>query len=358
LAMEQRITKVTGLVCGLDVSDRWTQVCVLSGADGEVEEESRVRTSREGVRRRFSGIPAMRVALEVGTHSAWISELLEGLGHEVVVANPRQVRLIGKNRRKDDRLDAERLARLARVDSRLLAPVEHRRGEARADLALLKARDALVRTRTLLINHTRGVIKSTGSRLPSCGTTVFAKRVKEFVPPALEEVLLPILETIEELTRKIRSYDRRAQQRIAHSYPAAAHHQAIAGVGPITALAYSLVIFRPERFPKSRSVGSYLGLVPARRESGERQPHLGISKEGSEFLRRLLVQAAHYILGPFGPDCDLRRFGVAIVARGGPYAKHRALVAVARKLATVMHRIWITGEDYDPFYNSRSSRVA
>ena len=312
--MAKRITKSLEVVCGMDVSDQWTQVCVLDSDEGEVIEESRVRTTPEGVRRRFGGIEPMRIALEVGTHSPWMSEVLEELGHEVMVANPRQVRLIGENRSKDDRLDAERLARLARVDPRLLAPVEHRRGDARADYALLKSRDAVVRTRTLLINHVRGVIKSTGSRLPSCSASSFAKQARGRVPAALQPALLPVLETIQDLTRTIGAYDRQAERRVAKSYPAAARLQAIAGVGAVTALAYVLVIFKPERFEKSRDVGGYLGLVPARRESGDRHPRLGISKEGSVFARRLLVQAAHYILGPFGPDCDLRRFGLTIVA--------------------------------------------
>lgn len=356
--MAKRITKSLEVVCGMDVSDQWTQLCVLDWGEGEVIEESRVRTTPEGLRRRFSGTEPMRIALEVGTHSPWMSEVLEELGHEVVVANPRQVRLIGESRSKDDRLDAERLARLGRVDPKLLAPVKHRRGDARADYALLKARDAVVRTRTLLINHVRGVIKAAGSRLPSCSASSFAKQARDRVPAALEPALLPVLETIQDLTRTIGAYDRQAKKRVAQSYPAAAQLQKIAGVGAVTALAYVLVIFKPERFEKSRDVGGYLGLVPARRESGDRQPRLGISKEGSVFARRLLVQAAHYILGPFGPDCDLRRFGLTIVARGGPYAKKRAIVAVARKLATVMHRMWMTGEEYDPFYNTRSKRAA
>lgn len=356
--MAKSITRECSWVCGMDVGDRWSRVCILEWETGEVVEESRVRTTREGLTRRFSGIERMRVAIEVGTHSAWMSELVGVLGHEVVVANPRQVRLIGKNRQKDDRLDAERLARLARLDPKLLAPVEHRRGQARADLSMLKARDAMVRSRTLLINHVRGLVKSAGGRLPSCSASAFPRHAESKVPPELCAVVMPVLEVIGELSRNIRCYDRQVSGLIAEHYPEAAQLQAIGGVGPVTALAFVLVIFRPERFCKSRDVAGYLGLTPARRDSGERHSQLGISKQGNVFLRRLVVQAAHYILGPFGPDCDLRRFGLRVLARGGPHAKKRAIVAVARKLAVIMHHLWMTAETYDPLYHTERTRAA
>ncbi len=356
--MQERSTKEFAGVCGMDVHDKWCQLCLVDRGSGEVVEESRVRTTRESLVRRFGDVSPMRVAIEAGPQSAWISELLEGLGHEVLVANPRQVRLIGDNRQKDDRLDAERLARLARLDPKLLAPIQHRRGEARADLSMLKARHALVRSRTLMINHVRGVLKSAGVRPPSCDASTFATHAESRVPSELRPALGLVLETIRDLTRSIRDYDREISRLIATLYPEAAHLQTIVGVGPLTALAFVLVLFDPARFEKSRDVAAYLGLIPARRESGDHQSQLGISKQGDVFLRQLLVQAAHYIMGPFGTDCDLRRFGLRIQARGGPYAKQRAIVAVARKLAIVMHRLWVTQRAYDPLYNSPIARTA
>jgi transposase len=130
----------------------------------------------------------------------------------------------------------------------------------------------------------------------------------------------------------------------------------VEGVGPLTALTFVLTLEDPYRFEKSRSVGAYLGLVPASDKSGDRDPQRRISKEGDEMLRKLLVGSAHYILGPFGGDSDLRRHGEKIASRGAKNAKKRAAVAVARKLAVLLHRLWVTGEVYDPLYNAHRSQ--
>jgi len=351
--MYEDISRAGSAVIGMDLSDRWSTVCELSWEDGEVSAERKVKTTREGMEEAFGERERCRIATEVGPHSAWVSELLESLGHEVIVANPRKVRLIGENRCKDDRLDAERLARLARVDVKLLAPIRHRRGRARRDLTLVKAREALVRSRTALINHIRGVAKACGIKVPECSTPAFHLRAVEVLPEELLEVLAPLVESLAHLSRQIRRYDREVERTVKAVYPEAERLRQIRGVGPLTALTYALVVWRPERFDSSAKVASYLGLVPARRDSGDTRPELGITKEGDVLTRKLLVQAAHYILGPFGPDCDLRRFGLRLIARGGQGAKKRARVAVARKLAVVMHRLWVSGEDYDPFFVAR-----
>jgi transposase len=261
------------------------------------------------------------------------------------------VRLIGESRDKSDKLDAERLARLARVDPLLLSPVRHRGKEARADLAIARSRDALVKVRTDLINHVRGSVKPFGTRIKSSSTGGFARVAHDAIPDELTVALRPVLETITALTAKIRQYDKQIERIIDERHPVAAHLEQIKGVGPLTALVYVLVVEDPERFAKSREVGPFLGLVPARRASGDSDPKLRITKSGDVYLRRLLVNAAHYILGPFGDDCDLRRYGLRIQQRGGAWAKQRAVIAVARKLAVLMHRLWITGEVYDPFYS-------
>jgi len=340
------------LVVGLDVSDKWTQVCVVSMDSGEVIEEGRVRTRKVAVRERFAGRPRMRIVLEVGTHSPWMSRLLEELGHEVIVANAAKVGLIHGNSRKRDRTDAENLARLGRVDPKLLHRIRHRSQSAQEDLAVIRSRDQLVRCRSQLISHVRGSVKAMGSRLPSCSTECFARRAAAEIPQGLKPALDPILAQIATLTQAIRESDRRIEQ-LAKQYGVTELLVPIRGVGALTALTYVLVLEDPTRFATSRAVGAYLGYVRRLDESGESSPPLRISKEGDELLRRLLVHCAHYILGPFGEDCDLRRFGERIARRGGSFAKKKAVVAVARKLAVLLHHLWVTGEVYDPFYTAR-----
>jgi transposase len=267
-----------------------------------------------------------------------------------VVANPRKLRLVYENRNKDDRVDALYLARIARLEPELLAPLKHRGPAVQKDLALIRSRDALVATRTQLINHARGLVKSSGQRLPSCSAGAFHKKVSEAIPEPLQPGLLPIVETIASVTERIKQLERRLDAVAQESYPETKLLRQVVGVGPITSLAFVLTLEDPERFPKSRAVGPYLGLVPAKSKSGDSDPQMRITKEGDRTLRRLLVSAAHYILGPFGPDSDLRRFGLAIASRGGKNAKKRAVVAVACKLAILLHHLWRSGEVYQPLY--------
>lgn len=344
------------LFIGLDLGDRRSDVVIVD-SHGDLVEESRVPTSPAALERKFSALPRSRIALEVGPHSRWTSQLLEGLGHEVLVANARKVRAIYANPHKGDRNDAETLARLARLDPALLSPIRHRSAQAQADLALLRSRDALVRSRTLLINHVRGMVKSFGVRLPSCSAESFASRATPALPETLRPALLPLLETIAGLTRQIRSYDRQVKDLCQTRYPQTQALCLIGGVGALTALAFVLTLEDPRRFAKSRQVGPALGLVPRRDQSGSHDPQLRITKTGDAFLRRLLVGSGQYILGPFGPECDLRRWGLALAERGGKNAKKRAVVAVARKLAILMHHLWKTAEVYDPFWASGSPSI-
>ncbi len=312
-------------------------------------------TTAAGMQRYFGRIVSVTVAMETGTHSPWVSRLLSSLGHKVLVAHSRKLRLIYENRRKRDRVDARYLARIARLDPGLLSPVRHRGESAQKDLAVLRSREALVAARTQMINHVRGSVKSFGGRLSSCSTVSFPKRISGQVPEPLEGALMPVVELIVGLTEQIKGFDRRIHALIEESYPEAKRLMQVHGVGEITALAFVLTLEDPGRFERSRTVGAYLGLVPATASSGESDPQLRITKEGNPFLRRLLVQCAH-ILGAFGSDSDLRRHGLRIAQRGGKNAKRRAVVAVARKLAVLLHRLWRTGETYQPLYNTQSRR--
>lgn len=334
------------ITIGLDLGDRKSHTCELD-AGAQVVRREVVPTTRSAVETYFAGRERCRVVMEAGTHSPWISRLIEELGHEVVVANPSE--LYGGRRRKkrNDRSDAEFLARQGRADIHLLHPVQHRSAEAQAHLELIRARDQMVRVRTKLINHVRGAVKSIGGRVTKCSAEAFAARAAEQIPEQMRVVLEPMLAVITDVTQRIKAMDRQVEQ-IALEYPAAARLQQLTGVGPLTSVAFVLLIEDPKRFKQSRDVGPYFGLVPRLDESSDSSPQLGITKAGDELGRRLLVSAAHYILGPFGPECDLRRFGSAIAARGGKNAKKRAVIAVARKLAVLLHRLWVTGAEYDP----------
>ena len=340
-------TTFSGSTVGLDIGDRATQLCVLD-RQGEVMHEDRFRTEQAALEAALAPFAGARVVMEVGSHSPWMSRQLEAAGHEVLVANSYQVGQLYKGQDKSDRRDAELLARWGRSDPKLLKPIRHRGAQAMADRALLRSREALVRSRVLLINHVRGVTKTVGARMPSCGSDRFARRVREEVPATLRPALEPVLDTIQELTDRIRSYDREIERVSRERYPETALFKPIRGAGPLTSLAFVLSIDDPSRFENSRDVGSFVGLRPKRRQSGDEDPQLSITRKGDPQLRRLLVQCAHYILGPFGEDCDLRRFGERLIARGGRAAKKRAIVAVARKLAVLMHRVWVTGEVYEP----------
>jgi transposase len=342
------------ITVGVDLGDRYSYLCFLDAESGEVIEEGRLRTTPEALRRRFcSEQQPLRIAIEAGTHSPWVSRVLEEeCGHEVLVANPRKTRLIYSNKRKTDEIDAENLARLARVDPKLLYPLKHRGEDSQAHLAIIRSREASVGCRTQLVNHVRGAVKSFGARLPKCPARSFHKKAAEHIPEALWPALGPILETIGSLTERIREYDRQLETICQEHYPETDLLRQVEGVGALTALTFVLTLEDPSRFAKSRTVGAYLGLVPARDRSGDRDPQKRISKEGDEMLRKLLVGSAHYILGPFGSDSDLRRHGEKIALRGAKNAKKRAVVAVARKLSVLLHRLWVTAESYDPLYNT------
>jgi len=345
------------LTIGLDLGDRNSWYCVLDEG-GQIQLEQRVRTTANALREMFGAMARCRIALETGTHSPWISRLLSELGHEVIVANARKVRLIGESRKKDDRLDAQTLARLARIDPELLYPVKHRSAQGQADLMMIRARAGLVRARTGLVNTARGLAKSYGQRLRGCNVRNMNPEKAEGLSPELQRALEPLLAAIEELSARIVEYNDRIEMLAAESYPQVALLKQIKGVGTLIALTFLLTLEDPHRFRKSRDVGCYLGLQPGRRNSGQSEPQMHISKEGDPYLRTLLVQGAQHILGPFGIDCDLRRWGLKLAERGGRNAKKRAIVATARKLAVLLHHLWVSGEVYEPLHNSIRTTVA
>ena len=341
------------LSIGLDLGDRSSCYCVLDET-GRIVMEQKVATTPKALQAAFGAMPRSRIALETGMHSPWVSRLLAELGHEGIVAHARNVRLIGESRKKDDRLDAQTLARLARIDPGLVSPVKHRSAQAQADLTVIRARAGLVRARTARVNTARGLAKSYGERLRGCNVRHRNPEKAEGLSPELRSALEPLLAGIESLSERIHECTERIENLAREKYPQAARLQQIKGVGTLIALTYMLTLQDPHRFRKSRDVGGYLGLQPGRRNSGQSEPQMHISKAGDPYLRTLLVQGAQHILGPFGVDCDLRRWGLKLAERGGKSGKKRAIIAVARKLAVLLHRLWVSREAYEPLHNGRT----
>jgi transposase len=356
-AAGNRVQKSRSMTIGLDLGDRFSHYCVLDES-GRILTESKTATSPNAMKEVFGNLAPARIALETGVHSPWISRLLNGLGHEVIVAHARNVRLIGESRRKDDRLDAQTLARLARIDPQLLCPVKHRSAKAQADLTMIRARAGLVRARTALVNTARGLAKSYGERLRGCNVRNMHPRKTDALSPELHTALQPLLGAIEMLSQQIREYNECIEKLAEKKYPQVQLLKQVKGVGTLIALTFLLTLEDPHRFGKSRDVGCYLGLQPGRRNSGQSEPQMHISKEGDPYLRTLLVQGAQHILGPFGPDSDLRRWGLKLAERGGRNGKKRAIVATARKLAVLLHHLWISGEVYYPLHNSQRAMTA
>lgn len=338
------------MTVGLDVGDRRTRYAVIDH-NGNVVKEAQFKTDRESVIEFAMSCDGARVVLEVGGHSRWMSQVFAAAGSEVYVANARQLRLIYASVDKDDRLDALRLAKLGRLDVDLLKPIAHRSDEHQADLEILKARALLVSMRTSIINHIRGVLKSFGLKPPACSTTGFANKVKEMIPQELEIAMGVLIEQLKELTKRINGLERDLESLCQQKYKEQMKLvRQVNGVGLVTGLTFVLTIGDPSRFAKSRDVGSYFGLRPKRHDSGERISDLRTTRHGDRFMRTYLVQSANYILGPFGQDCHLRRWGLK-KAEGVKRNRKRAVIAVARKLSVLLHRLMVTGEMYDPLRN-------
>ena len=337
--------KVT--VIGMDLGDKNHKAVVLA-ADGTEVERAEVKNTPEQVQEFLARHPGALLAVETGTHCRWISRLAAGLGHEVLVGNTRKLRMIWNSSRKNDWNDAEMLAKLARADRSLLVPVKLRDDESQELLRLVKARDILVKHRAGIVNMIRGFCKAQGVRMDGCTTEAFVRQ--EFdVPKVLREVTQPLFAVLRELSKKVALFDKILVRSLEKKHPEeAAAVMAINGVGPVTAAAFIATVGNPTTFGKPRDAGAYFGLVPRQDQSGQSDRQLRITKEGNTQVRALLVNCANYIMGPFGKDCDLRRHGLRIAARGGKNARKRAKVAVARKLAVVMLALLQSKKEYCP----------
>jgi transposase len=332
---------------GLDLGDRYSHYCIVTGR-GECMEEGRIQSTEAALRKQFGNEERLRIALEAGTHSPWVTRLFEQLGHQVIVANTRKIRAITCSESKNDRNDAEKLARFAAFDPRLLSPIQHRGLGQQQDLNLLRTRSVLVRARTMLVNALRGLVKNAGKRLPACSTESFPVKSRAAIPAELKLACDPLIDQVEQLNLSIRELDKQVVQ-LDKKYPEIAILRTVPGVGPVVAACYVLTLGSAHTIRDSRQAGAYLGLRPSQSQSGDSDPQENISRAGNTYLRSLLVQSAQYILGRFGPDSALRRWGLKLAASGGKRGKKRAIVAVARKLAVMLHSIWRNRKPFQPF---------
>lgn len=348
---------------GLDLGDVESTYCVLNQA-AEIVSRGKVKTREADLKRVLGGYEGSQLAMEVGTHSGWVSRSLEGEGIEVVVANARKVRLITASQHKSDEKDAEDLARLLKADPKLLSPIVHRSEQAQKDLLRIRGRAGIVEARTKLINMARGLAKTMGKRLGACDADQMGTKQVEEWEAELAEILGPVLALIECCTLTMQTYDEKIKENSEEKYPETKRLTQVPGVGTLTATTFVLTLDDKNRIKQSRQVGPLLGMTPARRQSSESDPELRISKEGDRYLRTLLVQGAQWIMSGRGPDCELKRFGQKIAGidpaqpgmkkdKQSRKRKKIAVVAVARKLGVLLHRLWVSGEKYDPFYATK-----
>lgn len=340
---------------GLDVGEKYIHFCELS-AEGEVVEDGRFMCTADKLRERFERMDERRVVLEVGSHSRWIAEVLMELGHTVLLLDPRRLKLIAGTLYKDDKIDAELLAMLGWKVPDMLKTVRLREVKDQKALTLVRSRAALVESRTKLVNTVRGVLKPYGIRLQKEGrSSTFISLARESLPAEMLALIAPMLTTIELLNKGIKQYDVDAEQLLPQVAPEAVHLTQITGVGALTVLYFAALVGDPHRFGNSRNIGAYLGLCRKRSDSGDYTSQLGITKAGDSYMRALLANCASYILGPFGKDCDLRRWGLARIGAGqkSRAEKKKAKVAVSRKLAVLMLTLWKSGAAYDPLYGAK-----
>lgn len=336
---------------GMDLGVRATSFCTVLSS-GERHREGTLETTREVMAAFFKAEPESRVVVEACGPSRWIAELAGSLGHEVIVANPREFRLISESHRKTDRNDARVLADFGQFRPGLLHPIKLRGMRCHIARSTLAARAHAVRQRTLMINLVRAQVRNLGESMAGCSKATFERTARSKIPASLRSVLTPLLDVLDTLAAAIASYDGELARLCKEEFPETAVLQQVNGVGPNTSLAFVATVEDPTRFKDSRDVGAYVGLVSRSRASGSKNPELRISKRGDKDLRRLLVTAATYITGPRSKDSDLKRFGERLKGRGGQAAKGKARIAVARKLSVLLHRLWVTGEVYDPLRNS------
>lgn len=350
--MTQDTPQVLPRTIGMDLGAGKSAFCILT-PDGKRREEGELPTRQLEMQTFFAFQPPSRVVIEASGPSRWVAEVATSCGHEVVVANPREFRLIAESHRKTDRNDARILADFGQIRPSLLHPVQLRGLKCQIARTLLSARSLLVSQRTRLINVIRANVRNLGQPLPTGSAACFHRKAKELIPTELQPSLSPLMEILESLGKAIATYDKEIERTCKEDFPETSILLQVPSVGPNTALCFIATIEDPHRFRSSRDVGAYVGLVAMQRSSGSKNPQLRISKRGDKLLRRLLVNSASHVMGGKAIDSDLKRYGERMKGRGGQAAAGKARIAVARKIAILLHRLLITGEVYEPLRNSQ-----
>jgi len=332
---------------GLDLSDKTSDFCVID-ADGKVIERGKIKNRAKDMALFAGRFAGAQLALECGSQ-AWIPEVLAEHGLDVTVCDPGCLSDLLRLGRKNDRNDAEALARRLRADPEMLRPVTPKSPEQRLELSVVRMRETMVNARVALVQLARAKAKEFGVLLAACETDQMSQEL-EMVDGPLGEVLGYLKPTLDAITATIEELDQKIEE-MAVKHQGTKRMTQVNGVGNLTALTLCLVLGEAGRFLKSRDVGAYLGLVPRQMQSGLSSPNLGISRRGDRYMRVLLVQCAHVILQDRAKDSDLKRYGARVMARNGGNRK-KAAVAVARKLAVLLHRLWVSGEKYEPLRNT------
>ena len=324
----------------IDLHDEYSQICVMN-ASREVLVEAKIPTSRRALIDFFGQRARCRVIFEAGAHALWVSELMNDLGHEPLVCHPRRVRLIAESRNKNDRVDAELLARLSLSDLELLKPIQQRSRTTLEQRTVIRARAALVESQKKLRTMLRGVVKPFGIRLSPGKKRALAELQRAELPSPVSQSVEAVLKTLKTIAEQLADLDGRIEQ-LTETHPVAARLQTIPGVGPLVAMTFIFAIEDPVRFA-SGDLGPYFGLTPPNRSSaGKKLRPKDRGRPGDPYMRSLLVQSAWTLMNSRS-ESDLAKWGRALVERVGP---KKAVVAVARKLATLMHHLWRSDQNF------------
>ena len=330
--------------CGIDLSNESTSICVID-EDGALVSETEIPTEEEAVRRFFGKFKELRCVVEATALAEWMCGIVEESGHGINIIDPRQAKAVTHTKKKTDRIDARKLAQLARVG--WYTVVHRKSGKARGLRSFMTARSQLVKTQVALKSAIQGLFRAHGTKLPSGSGEVFEHNVRvalKQAEPMLKRAIAPLLKTWVEVSQRAAAMYVVLGKQIAKKDPECKLLMSVPSIGPATAATFVATVDDPKRFATGEQVSSYLGLVPSIYQSGGTEIRGRITKQGDVLLRWLLVEAASNLLCHSRSTCALRQWGLRIQKEKG-FGKAR--VAVARKLAVIMHRIWLTGEEFD-----------
>lgn len=328
---------------GIDVANKASAICVID-EQGEVVRRAEVATEVYELNKTLAGLDEARVVIESCPLAEWLAEVVEAGGHEAVIIDARAARHLVSSKKKTDARDAHTLAQLARTG--WYNAVHRKSREARLLRSQLQARQGLVRTRKAMDSQVRGLLRAQGLRLGRVSAGEFAERVRALAGervPGLLPYLEPLLSLYEQALVEARRL-KRELERGSRREALRRRLQSVPGVGPLVSQVYVATVDEPGRFEHAEQVADYAGLTPRVSQSGESCYRGRITKEGDQLLRWHLVEAAHVLL-THGRDCRLKRWGLALQRRKGA---GKARVAVARKLAILLWRLWMTGERFEP----------